>query len=199
MWDGSNSRWTPGRSWEATAWQPAPSASAPPAPWAMGTRAYKLSAQALAASWPLPNGTLLAPRILSRAVSAPYLGESATLFALTRRAQFPSRGPVSTHLPAVVYAILAAMSAIGLYEIARGLARGHAVAPRRVPHRTFRRRSCNCRSGPLLLDFGGLDLGSAPLLDRPTAFPDGAGLTLASPAEACYCDRADCSRKEGRQ
>ena len=47
-------------------------------------QAYKLAAQALVASWPLPDGTLLVPRVLSNVSDAPYLGEAATLFALTR-------------------------------------------------------------------------------------------------------------------
>jgi hypothetical protein len=46
---------------------------------------YPLAAQAIVASWPLPNGTLLGPRILSHFSDAPYLGEAALLFALTRR------------------------------------------------------------------------------------------------------------------
>jgi hypothetical protein len=103
-------------------------------------RAYMLSAQALAASWPLPNGTLLTPRILSGATGAPYLGESATLFALTRRPQFPSHNSTSAHLPAIVYVVLALLSAIGIYEIVtawRGVTRWrrkdlqpHLPAPR---------------------------------------------------------------------
>ena len=47
--------------------------------------AYPLGAEAIVASWPLPNGTLLAPRVLSDLSDAPYVGESALLFSLTRR------------------------------------------------------------------------------------------------------------------
>ena len=37
----------------------------------------------MAASWPLPDGTLLAPRAVSHAADAPYLGEAAILYFLT--------------------------------------------------------------------------------------------------------------------
>jgi hypothetical protein len=46
---------------------------------------YPLATQAIAASWPLPDGTLLGPRILSNFSNAPYLGEAAMLFAMTRQ------------------------------------------------------------------------------------------------------------------
>lgn len=46
--------------------------------------AYALAAEALAVSWPLPDGTLLIPRLLSNVADSPYLGESALLFCLSR-------------------------------------------------------------------------------------------------------------------
>lgn len=46
--------------------------------------ASTLSYQAVAASWPLPNGTMLFPRLFSNAEHAPYLGEVSILFQLTR-------------------------------------------------------------------------------------------------------------------
>ena len=46
--------------------------------------AYPLTAELYAASWPLPNRTLLLPRLLSNAADAPFLGEAAILFVLTR-------------------------------------------------------------------------------------------------------------------
>ena len=45
--------------------------------------AYTLSSQLVATSWPLPDGTLLAPRAVSHAADAPYLGETAILYFLT--------------------------------------------------------------------------------------------------------------------
>jgi hypothetical protein len=47
--------------------------------------AYPLSGLALVASWPLPDGSLLGARALSNLSDAPYLGEAALLFSLTRR------------------------------------------------------------------------------------------------------------------
>lgn len=46
--------------------------------------AYALTSEAIVCMWPLPNGPLLGPRILSNLSDAPYLGEAAVLFALTR-------------------------------------------------------------------------------------------------------------------
>lgn len=80
-------------------------------------QAYKLAAQALAASWPLPNGTLLAPRILSNMSDAPYLGEAATLFAFTRRPLAPMQGDQRARPPAIVYAGLVALLLLGTGEI----------------------------------------------------------------------------------
>jgi hypothetical protein len=48
-------------------------------------RAYPVAAEMLAFSWPLPDGTLLLPRILSNATDAPYVGEASILFNLTRQ------------------------------------------------------------------------------------------------------------------
>ncbi|MDZ4198399.1 MAG: hypothetical protein U1E27_03845 [Kiritimatiellia bacterium] len=49
-------------------------------------RAWPLAAQMIVFGWPLPNGDLLTPRILSHAAHAPYLGEACILYNLTRRA-----------------------------------------------------------------------------------------------------------------
>jgi hypothetical protein len=85
--------------------------------------AYKLAAQALVASWPLPDGTLLVPRVLSNVSDAPYLGEAASLFALTRRAIMPVRDDFEGGLPAIVYLGIAFLLGIGLYEIVAALRR----------------------------------------------------------------------------
>jgi hypothetical protein len=45
--------------------------------------AFTLSAELAAASWALPDGTLLLPRAISHAADAPYLGEAAILYFLT--------------------------------------------------------------------------------------------------------------------
>jgi hypothetical protein len=46
--------------------------------------AFPLTAEMYAVSCPLPEGTLLVPRLLSNATDAPFLGEAAILFNLTR-------------------------------------------------------------------------------------------------------------------
>jgi hypothetical protein len=65
--------------------------------------AWTLSSQVLAATWPLPNGQLLGPRILSSQGHAPYLGEVCLLYLM---AQTPAAGvPVvqGGHVPRCVY------------------------------------------------------------------------------------------------
>jgi len=47
-------------------------------------QAWPLTSEMLATSWPLPDGTRLFPGLLSNATDAPYLGEAAILFNLTR-------------------------------------------------------------------------------------------------------------------
>jgi len=65
----------------------------------------------------LPDGTLLTPRILSNISDAPYLGEAATLFALTRRSLAPLRGESRVSLPASVYMGLGVLLGLGAFEI----------------------------------------------------------------------------------
>ena len=73
-------------------------------------KAYPLSAQALVLSWPLPDGTLLLPRLLSNYSDAPYLGEAALLFSLTRKPVFHSPSAAG-RLPLLVYIV------IGVYVV----------------------------------------------------------------------------------
>ena len=80
--------------------------------------AHKLAAQALVASWPLPGGTLLVPRVLSNVSDAPYLGEAATLFALTRRPVVQAQSGAKLRLPMIVYLGVLALLALGICEIA---------------------------------------------------------------------------------
>jgi hypothetical protein len=77
-------------------------------------QAWPLTAEMLVTSWPLPNGTRLFPRLLSNAVDAPYIGEAAILFNLTR---LPADGiPIKTGgtLPKFVLIFLTAQIALGL-------------------------------------------------------------------------------------
>jgi hypothetical protein len=85
-------------------------------------RAYPLAAQALVAAWPLPNGTLLGPRVLSNAIDAPYTGESALLFAMSRTSAMPTaRTTVGT--PAAVWWALTILFVIGVAQPAWAIRR----------------------------------------------------------------------------
>ncbi len=86
-------------------------------------QAYELATETLAICWPLPGGRLLTPRILSNVSDAPYLGEAAVLFALTRRTLAPVQGDPRATLPAIVYIPLAGLLLIGAAEIAVSLRR----------------------------------------------------------------------------
>jgi len=55
-------------------------------------RAYSLTALALLAAWPLPDGTLLGPRVVSNLSDAPYIAQAALLFSLAQPA------PKQTHV-----------------------------------------------------------------------------------------------------
>ncbi len=68
-------------------------------------QAYPLGAQALAVSWPLPDGTLLGPRLLSNLSDAPFVGESALLFSFTRTPISGMVEPADAVLPLSVYAV----------------------------------------------------------------------------------------------
>lgn len=81
--------------------------------------AYPLTAEMYATSWPLPNRTLLLPRLLSNAIDAPYLGEAAVLYVLTRS---PMKNfPVKTggSIPALVIIIIAFQLVMGLALVGR--------------------------------------------------------------------------------
>jgi hypothetical protein len=76
--------------------------------------AYPLTAELHAVCWPLPDGTLLLPRLLSNATDAPFLGEVAILYILTR---VPAEGVAVTtggSLPVFVLIMLAFYFGSGL-------------------------------------------------------------------------------------
>lgn len=62
--------------------------------------ARTLAAEALVWSWPLPDGQLFVPQVLSNQVDAPLLGESGVLYCITRQPA-PGMTPVSggSHSP----------------------------------------------------------------------------------------------------
>jgi len=79
--------------------------------------AYPLVAEAIVFSWPLIDGTLAMPRILSNVTHAPYLGEASVIFNLTR---MPSEGVqivTGGRLPVIVYITLALFLGIGAIAI----------------------------------------------------------------------------------
>ncbi|MFO7957788.1 MAG: hypothetical protein R6X33_11900 [Candidatus Brocadiia bacterium] len=81
--------------------------------------AYPLTAEMLLASWPLPDGTLAVPRALSNSTDAPYLGEAAILFNLTRMPADNVAVTTGGSIPPIVYIVLllatgAALATMGL-------------------------------------------------------------------------------------
>lgn len=77
-------------------------------------QAFALSAEALAISWPLPDGTRLAPRVLSNLSDAPYVGEAVLLFALTRHAETDVRNRTPGSIPFVVPLIVLFYASMGV-------------------------------------------------------------------------------------
>jgi hypothetical protein len=79
--------------------------------------AFPLTAEMYAVSCPLPDGTLLVPRLLSNATDAPFLGEAAILFNLTR---LPATGfSVQTggSIPGFTWIVLALQTVAGLFVV----------------------------------------------------------------------------------
>jgi hypothetical protein len=84
--------------------------------------ACPLSALAIAAGWPLPDGTLLAPRMLSDLSEAPYLGEAALLFSLTRRSVIPAaETKAKQKVPWAVYLWMLFLLTVGIGIVWSGL------------------------------------------------------------------------------
>ena len=80
--------------------------------------AYPLTAEMIAASWPLPNGTLLLPRILSKSVDAPLLGEACILYNMTRRPVMGTAVSTGGSIPPLAIGIvLVYFAAAGLFII----------------------------------------------------------------------------------
>ena len=77
-------------------------------------QSYKLASQALVSSWPLPNGTMLLPRLLSNRSEAPLLGETALLFNFTRTQWVESALEQPSTLPGLVYFLLVVYVLLGI-------------------------------------------------------------------------------------
>lgn len=65
--------------------------------------ARTLSAQVLAACWPLPDGGMLGPKILSNIAHAPYLGEACMLFMFTVQPAEGVKTRTGGRLPGLLY------------------------------------------------------------------------------------------------
>ena len=76
--------------------------------------AYPLTAEMLVAAYPLPNGTRLFARLLSNAADAPYLGEAAILFNLTRMPIGDVPVKTGGSIPGFVWIFLGLQFAIGM-------------------------------------------------------------------------------------
>lgn len=77
--------------------------------------AYPLAAEAIAGSWPLPDGTLLLPRMLSNMSDAPYLGEAAMIFALSRKTIEKNIVTANGKTPWIVYVEIILFLCLGGY------------------------------------------------------------------------------------
>lgn len=79
--------------------------------------AYPLSALALTGAWRLPNGTMPLPRMLSSLADAPYLGQAAILFSMTRQPTGPVTQPTGKKMPALVWLVVGFALLIGFAQI----------------------------------------------------------------------------------
>ena len=68
--------------------------------------AYPMSAELITFSWPLMNGRLGGPWLLSDQVDAPYLGEAAILYIMTRRTAEGFDEVTGGSIPGLVYIVL---------------------------------------------------------------------------------------------
>ena len=80
-------------------------------------QAYPLAAELIAVSWPLPNGTLVIPRMLSNMSDAPYLGEAGMLLTLTRMPVAGVEIKIGGKIPVFVYCALAVYLLVGAVGI----------------------------------------------------------------------------------
>lgn len=104
-----------------------------------GDLARPLALQAVAAAWPLPNGRLLVPWLLSDRRHAALLGESAMLYNLTQpaaRGMTAGQTDVAGPTPRVVWLVLVLQVLVGLallFSAARALRRIGAAWSRTRP------------------------------------------------------------------
>ena len=92
--------------------------------------AYAMQAEAVAASWPLPNGTLLIPRLFSNGVDAPYLGEASLLYMQTVTPAPGVSVVTGGHAPALVWICLAIYFGVAIFIFTDVLVRGRKLLRR---------------------------------------------------------------------
>jgi len=102
--------------------------------------AYTLATQVLASTWPLPNGSLLVPQLLSSRAHAPYLGETCLLFFFSRQPHASAALVTGGHKPGCVYIGMAIYFVPGLLIVVATLLALRRWRRRRgrivVPHQT---------------------------------------------------------------
>jgi len=130
--------------------------------------AYTLASQLAAASWTLPDGTALAPRVLSHAAAAPYLGETAIMYF---HAVQPADGvPIVTGgrtsgLVLFGFLVYFGVSAIVLVGVALGLRRlGREKVRGRAPRLQAAVWALATLGGVVLLVSGQLAFGAFALM-----------------------------------
>ncbi len=115
-------------------------------------QAYPLSAEALVASWPLPDGTLLIPRLLSNISDAPYVGETILLFTLTRTPIADRVVTSQSGIPFAVYFGIVLYLAVGMVFVGTSLVsihhwQKHIKTKFPIPNRLFLILSIVCLLG----------------------------------------------------
>ncbi len=127
--------------------------------------AYALGAEMLAFAWPLPNGRMAIPKILSNITDAPYLGECSVLYIMTRT---PAPGvpirpatttPTVVHLMLAVYALVSARVIAGAVALFR---RRYAQAA--FPRAQFSVWVATLTASSILLIFGVWHIGAVLLV-----------------------------------
>lgn len=147
--------------------------------------AWTLSSQVLAASWPLPDGTLFGARILSNAAHAPYLGEANLLFLFTT---MPAPGtPIKTggRMPPFVYGFLLFYLGLGLavvFKSLHSLLKPHFIVLAPFSTAQFALWSLLLAGGFIAIAFNQLPLGSISILVSQFLPRQGRSKACPSPA-----------------
>lgn len=97
--------------------------------------AYPLAAQMITLSWPMPNGRMVFPAMLSNVTDAPFLGEQCILYTLSRTVQPGVPITAGGRLPGIVPLIIALylLCAVLLVALSMRAARLAAQRPAKLP------------------------------------------------------------------